>query len=38
MKETKRPFYTILLGIFHLQVASSPKTWDSKPTCLEERS
>ena len=26
----------ILLSIFYLQVASSPKTCGSKPTCLEE--
>ena len=24
--------------IFYLLVASSPKTWDSKPTCPEEQS
>ena len=28
----------IILGIFYLQVASSPKTWGSKPTCPEEPS
>ena len=28
----------ITLGIFYLQVASSPKTWGSKPTCSEEYS
>ena len=30
----------IILGleIFYLQVASSPKTWGSKPTCPEEQS
>ena len=27
----------IILGIFYLQVASSPKTWGSKPTCPEEQ-
>ena len=27
-----------ILGTFYLQVDSSPKTWDSKPTFLEEQS
>ena len=27
-----------MLGFFYLQVASSPKTWGSKPTCPEEQS
>ena len=28
----------IILGIFYLQAASSPKTWGSKPNCSEEYS
>ena len=28
----------IIIGIFYLQVTSSPKTWGSKPTCPEKQS
>ena len=36
-----RPIYIIIIiiiGIFYLQSASSPKTWGLKPTCLGEQS